>query len=133
MEPGSKTAIVGESGSGKSTCLKLLFRFYDVGEGMILIDNQDIRHLKHRSYREHIGVVPQETILFNASVLYNLQYAKPRASVEEIFQACRTASIHEKILAFPGGYETQVGERGLKLSGGEKQRVGKLYQQRCPC
>jgi ABC-type multidrug transport system fused ATPase/permease subunit len=123
VPPGTKTAIVGESGSGKSTCLKLLYRFYDVTEGSVNIDGKDVRNLKHRSFRTHIGVVPQDTILFNMSIMYNLQYARPDATPEEVYQACRAASIHEKILSFPEGYETKVGERGLRLSGGEKQRV----------
>ncbi|KAF2179235.1 putative transport protein [Zopfia rhizophila CBS 207.26] len=123
VAPGTKTAIVGESGSGKSTCLKLLFRFYDVTNGSIQIDEKDVRDLSVRSFRKHIGVVPQDTILFNTSILYNLQYAKPDATPEEVYQACRAASIHDRILSFPEGYETMVGERGLRLSGGEKQRI----------
>lgn len=123
VKPGSSTAIVGESGSGKSTCLKLLYRFYDVTSGEVTIDGSDVRDLKIRSFRKHIGVVPQDTILFNMSIMYNLQYAKPDATIEEIYDACRAASIHEKIMAFPEGYDTKVGERGLRLSGGEKQRV----------
>jgi ABC-type multidrug transport system fused ATPase/permease subunit len=122
-EPGTSTAIVGESGSGKSTLLKLLFRFYDIESGSIKLDDQDIRDLKIQSARSHFGVVPQETILFNSSILYNLLYAKPDASMEEVYNACKSASIHDRILSFPEGYETKVGERGLRLSGGEKQRV----------
>ncbi|KAF2677302.1 hypothetical protein K458DRAFT_436767 [Lentithecium fluviatile CBS 122367] len=122
-EPGTSTAIVGESGSGKSTLLKLLFRFYDVGSGSIKLDDGDIRDLKVQSARSHFGVVPQDTILFNTSILYNLQYAKPDATVEEVYTACKLASIHTRILSFPEGYETKVGERGLRLSGGEKQRI----------
>ena len=118
VDPGTKTAIVGESGSGKSTCLKLIYRFYDVNEGEIEIGDEDIRNLKHQSYRKHLAVVPQDTILFNVSIMYNLQYARPDATREEVYQACRAASIHEKILSFPDGYETRVGERGLRLSGG---------------
>lgn len=123
VEPGTKTAIVGESGSGKSTCLKLLYRFYDVYEGNVKIDDRDVRDLKHQSYRNHIGVVPQDTILFNMTIMYNLRYARPHASDEDVYEACRAASIHDRILSFPDGYDTQVGERGLRLSGGEKQRV----------
>ncbi|ORY14659.1 putative transport protein [Clohesyomyces aquaticus] len=123
IEPGTSTAIVGESGSGKSTCLKLLFRFYDVCKGSISVDGHDIRHLTLGSYRKHIGVVPQDTILFNTSLMFNLQYAKPGASEQEIIEACRIASIHDRILSFPLGYQTMVGERGLRLSGGEKQRI----------
>ena len=127
VEPGTSTAIVGESGSGKSTILKLLFRFYDVTSGGILVDNVDIRSVTVKSLRDHIGVVPQDTILFNDSIMYNIQYAKPSASESEVFDACRAASIHHKILGFPEGYQTAVGERGLKLSGGEKQRVCGLF------
>ncbi|MCJ1352283.1 MAG: hypothetical protein MMC33_002267 [Icmadophila ericetorum] len=123
VEPGTSTAIVGESGSGKSTILKLLFRFYDVTSGSISVDDMDIRSVTVKSLRDHIGVVPQDTILFNDSIMYNIQYAKPNATDVEVFDACRAASIHHKILGFPEGYETAVGERGLKLSGGEKQRV----------
>ncbi|MCJ1380195.1 hypothetical protein MMC17_003298 [Xylographa soralifera] len=123
VEPGTSTAIVGESGSGKSTILKLLFRFYDVSSGTIMVDNVDIRSITVKSLRDHIGVVPQDTILFNDSIIYNVLYAKPSASEMEVFDACRAASIHQKILGFPEGYATAVGERGLKLSGGEKQRV----------
>lgn len=123
VEPGTSTAIVGQSGSGKSTCLKLLYRFYDISSGEICIDDKDLRHVKINSIRQLIGVVPQDIILFNASLMYNLLYAKPNATSAEIFEACRAASIHDRILTFPNGYETSVGERGLRLSGGEKQRV----------
>lgn len=120
---GTSTAIVGESGSGKSTLLKLLFRFYEVDEGAIRIDNRDVRQFFIESLREHIGVVPQDTILFNDTLMYNLLYARPDATEAEVYEACRSASIHNKILSFPNGYYTSVGERGLKLSGGERQRV----------
>jgi len=123
IPPGTKTAIVGESGGGKSTCLKLLFRFYDVNSGSITVDGHDIRDLTLLSLRKHIGVVPQDTVLFNATIMYNLRYAKPDASEADVFNACKAANIHDRILAFPDGYETKVGERGLKLSGGERQRV----------
>lgn len=123
VEPGTSTAIVGESGSGKSTILKLLSRFYDVTSGTILVDDIDIRNITVKSLRDHIGVVPQDTILFNDSIIYNILYAKPSASDTEAFDACRAASIHERILGFAERYETRVGERGLKLSGGERQRV----------
>lgn len=121
--PGTSTAIVGESGSGKSTILKLLFRFYDVNDGQIRVDGLDIRDIHIENLRRHIGVVPQDTILFNDTLMYNLLYAKPGASSEDVYDACRSASIHGKILDFPSGYSTTVGERGLKLSGGERQRI----------
>jgi ABC-type multidrug transport system fused ATPase/permease subunit len=123
IPPGTKTAIVGESGGGKSTCLKLLFRFYDVDSGSITVDGHDIRDLTLLSLRKHIGVVPQDTVLFNATIMYNLRYANPDASEADVFNACKAANIHERILAFPEQYDTKVGERGLKLSGGERQRV----------
>lgn len=123
VAPGTKTAIVGESGSGKSTCLRLLFRFYDVIGGSVTIDDHDIRDLKLDSLRQNIGVVPQDTVLFNATIMYNLLYARPDATETEIHEACMAANIHDRILAFPEGYQTKVGERGLKLSGGERQRV----------
>ncbi|KAK7423018.1 hypothetical protein QQX98_001308 [Neonectria punicea] len=123
VAPGTKTAIVGESGSGKSTCLKLLFRFYDVSSGSITIDGHDLKDLKVDSLRRNIGVVPQDTVLFNATIMYNLLYANPEASQDDVYEACKAANIHDRILAFPDGYETKVGERGLKLSGGERQRV----------
>jgi len=103
--------------------LKLLFRFYDVDSGTISIDESDIRKVTMKSLRAAMGVVPQDTILFNASIKFNLMYARPEASIEEMHDACRTASIHNTILGFPDGYDTMVGERGLRLSGGEKQRV----------
>ena len=121
--PGTTTALVGESGGGKSTIFRLLFRFYNVERGGIQIDGHDVRDVTLDSLRRHIGVVPQDTVLFNESLMYNLRYARPEATDEQVFQACRAASIHDKILAFPDGYQSRVGERGLKLSGGEKQRV----------
>ncbi|UZP39219.1 hypothetical protein NXS19_007035 [Fusarium pseudograminearum] len=123
VAPGTKTAIVGESGSGKSTSLKLLFRFYDVTDGSVTIDGHDLRDVKLDSVRRNIGVVPQDTVLFNATIMYNLLYARPDATEEDVFEACKAANIHERILNFPDGYETKVGERGLKLSGGERQRI----------
>lgn len=117
---------MGESGSGKSTCLKLLFRFYDVNDGSVTVDGHDIRDLKIDGLRKHIGVVPQDTVLFNHSIMYNLLYANPKASETDVYDACKAANIHEKILAFPEQYNTKVGERGLKLSGGERQRVWKF-------
>ncbi|KAJ8117111.1 hypothetical protein ONZ43_g4288 [Nemania bipapillata] len=121
--PGTKTALVGESGSGKSTCLKLLFRFYDVADGSITVDGHDLRDLKIDGFRKHIGVVPQDTVLFNASIMYNLLYADPKASEADVYEACKAANIHERIMTFPDKYDTKVGERGLKLSGGERQRI----------
>lgn len=123
IAPGKKLAIVGESGAGKSTIGRLLFRFYDLTGGRILIDGQDIREVTQESLRKCIGIVPQDTVLFNESVYYNLSYARPEASREEVIAAARKAHIHEFIESLPDGYDTVVGERGLKLSGGEKQRV----------
>lgn len=123
VKPGSSVAIVGESGSGKSSLLRLLFRFYDPTNGTITIDGRDIQNFTIQSYRGHFGVVPQETMLFNDTLMYNILYSRPTASEQEVYSACAAASIHDKILAFPDGYDTQVGERGLRLSGGEKQRV----------
>ena len=121
--PGTTTALVGESGGGKSTIFRLLFRFYNSTGGSIQIDGHDVKDISIDSLRRHIGVVPQDTILFNETLMYNLKYANPSATDEDVFEACRAASIHEKILSFPDGYKARVGERGLKLSGGEKQRV----------
>lgn len=123
VAPGTKTALVGASGGGKSTCLKLLFRFYDVTDGAITVDGHDLRDLKTDSLRRNIGVVPQDTVLFNATIMYNLLYASPNATEADVHEACKAANIHDSILNFPDGYETKVGERGLKLSGGERQRV----------
>ncbi|XP_075789032.1 ATP-binding cassette sub-family B member 6 isoform X4 [Pelodiscus sinensis] len=121
--PGQTLALVGPSGSGKSTVIRLLFRFYDVWGGCIRIDGQDIAKVTQASLRAHIGVVPQDTVLFNDSICNNIRYGRAAASDDEVRQAARAADIHDRILSFPEGYETQVGERGLKLSGGEKQRV----------
>lgn len=123
IPPGSTVALVGPSGSGKSTILRLLFRFYDIQQGRILVDSQDISKVQQKSLRKVIGVVPQDTVLFNDTIEYNIRYARPLATKEEVYQAARDAQIHERILGFPDGYETAVGERGLRLSGGEKQRV----------
>ncbi|KAG8933356.1 hypothetical protein FRC01_009681 [Tulasnella sp. 417] len=122
---GHSLALVGESGGGKSTILRLLFRQYDLkeGQGRILIDGQDIRDVTQASLRKAIGVVPQDSVLFNASIGYNIGYGKFGASQEEIEAAAAAAQMHERILSFPDGYETKVGERGVRLSGGEKQRV----------
>ncbi|PUE59053.1 metal ABC transporter permease [Limnohabitans curvus] len=122
--PAGKTvAVVGPSGSGKSTLARLLFRFYDVGLGAITIDGQDIRHVTQGSVRRAMGIVPQDTVLFNDTVRYNIAYGRTDATEVEVVQAARAAHIHEFIAATPKGYDTMVGERGLKLSGGEKQRV----------
>ncbi len=130
--PAGKTvAVVGPSGSGKSTLARLLYRFYDVGipghpdipSGRILIAGQDIRGVTQASVRRAIGIVPQDTVLFNDTVVYNIRYGRPDASDAEVEQAARAAHIHDFIMSTPGGYQTMVGERGLKLSGGEKQRV----------
>ncbi len=120
---GSTIALVGHSGAGKSTIARLLFRFYDVTTGRLLIDGQDVRDVTQESLRRHIGVVPQDTVLFNDTIRYNIAYGKAGATDEEVVAAAKMAAIHEFILALPEGYETAVGERGLKLSGGEKQRV----------
>ena len=121
---GRTVAIVGPSGSGKSTIGRLLFRFYDTSDGALLIDGQDIRDVTQKSLHAAIGVVPQDTVLFNDTIYYNIAYGRPEASRAEIFEAARTAKIHDFISGLPDGYDTTVGERGLKLSGGEKQRVG---------
>ena len=121
---GQKIAIVGSSGSGKSTIGRLLFRFYDVSGGFISIDGQDVRNVTQSSLHNVIGVVPQDTVLFNDSIFYNIAYGKDDATLEEVENAARSAQIHEFVKSLPDGYETTVGERGLKLSGGEKQRVG---------
>ncbi len=120
---GTTTAVVGHSGSGKSTMSRLLFRFYDVNAGAITIDGHDVRAVTQESLRAAIGIVPQDTVLFNDSIEYNIAYGKPGASKQDIVAAARAASIHDFIESLPDGYATMVGERGLKLSGGEKQRV----------
>jgi ATP-binding cassette subfamily B protein len=120
---GEKLAVVGHSGAGKSTLARLLFRFYDVSSGRITIDDQDIRQITRSSLRSAIGIVPQDTVLFNDTILYNLAYGQPGASQAAIEEAARIAHIAEFIEQLPDGYQSVVGERGLKLSGGEKQRV----------
>jgi ATP-binding cassette subfamily B protein len=120
---GHKIAVVGASGAGKSTLARLLFRFYDVNQGRITVDGQDIRTVSQDSLRSAIGVVPQDTVLFNDTLYSNLAYGWPEASEEAVYQAARMANLEDFILSLPEGYQTQVGERGLKLSGGEKQRV----------
>jgi len=123
VPPGRKVAVVGASGSGKSTLARLLFRFYDVDGGRIAIDGQDIREVTQGSVRAAIGVVPQDTVLFNDTIYYNIAYGRPGATREEVENAARVAHIADFIARLPNGWETTVGERGLKLSGGEKQRV----------
>jgi ABC-type transport system involved in Fe-S cluster assembly fused permease/ATPase subunit len=123
ITPGEKVAVVGPSGAGKSTLARLLFRFYDIPQGRILINGQDISEVTQASLRRAIGIVPQDTVLFNDTLYYNIAYARPDASRNEIEQAARLANIHNFIAGLPEGYDTVVGERGLKLSGGEKQRV----------
>jgi ATP-binding cassette subfamily B protein len=123
IAPGTTTAVVGHSGSGKSTISRLLFRFYDSNKGSITIDGQNIGQVTQTSLRRAIGIVPQDTVLFNDTIEYNIAYGKPGASHGEIVAAAQAASIHDFIVTLPDGYETMVGERGLKLSGGEKQRV----------
>ncbi len=120
---GKTVAVVGHSGAGKSTLARLLFRFYDVTGGAIRINGHDLRKLKQNSLRAAIGIVPQDTVLFNDSIFYNINYGRPDASREEVFAAARAAQLHDFIESLPQKYETRVGERGLKLSGGEKQRV----------
>ena len=120
---GKKVAVVGASGSGKSTLARLLYRFYDVQGGNVRINGADIRDLTQASLRAAIGIVPQDTVLFNESILYNIRYGRPEASDADVFQAAQAAHLHQFIESLPDGYQTQVGERGLKLSGGEKQRV----------
>lgn len=122
--PSGKTvAIVGPSGAGKSTISRLLYRFYDVGGGRILIDGQDIADVTQKSLRAAIGMVPQDTVLFNDTIRYNIRYGRPDATDEEVVEAARMAQIHDFVMSLPKGYDSLVGERGLKLSGGEKQRV----------
>jgi ABC-type transport system involved in Fe-S cluster assembly fused permease/ATPase subunit len=123
VPPGRTLAIVGPSGSGKSTIARLLFRFYDVTEGRVLVDGQDIRDVSQTSLRAAIGIVPQDTVLFNDTIVYNIAYGNPDATREEVEEAARLAKIDQFIRSLPDGYDTRVGERGLKLSGGEKQRV----------
>ncbi len=120
---GHKVAVVGPSGAGKSTLARLLFRFYDVDDGVITIDGKNISEVTQTSLRDNIGIVPQDTVLFNHTIEHNIRYAKLDASMEEIYQAAKHANIHDFIMSLPDAYETVVGERGLKLSGGEKQRI----------
>ncbi len=121
--PGQTTAVVGHSGAGKSTLSRLLFRFYDVQGGAILLDGQNIKDVQQSTLREVVGIVPQDTVLFNDTIGYNIAYGKPSATQSEIELAAKSAQIHDFITSLPDGYQSAVGERGLKLSGGEKQRV----------
>ncbi|HKJ09728.1 MAG TPA: ABC transporter ATP-binding protein/permease, partial [Gammaproteobacteria bacterium] len=123
VAPGHKVAVVGPSGAGKSTLARLLFRFYEVNAGRVLINGQDVRDVTQQSLRAAIGIVPQDTVLFNDTLYYNIAYARPGAQRGDIEHAARLANIHDFINTLPQGYDTVVGERGLKLSGGEKQRV----------
>src|SRR5439155_15131637 len=123
IPPGSSLAIVGPSGAGKSTIARLLYRFYDPTAGRISIDGQDITAVQQASLRAAIGIVPQDTVLFNDTIEYNIAYGRPGATHEEIVAAARLAQIHDFIASLPEGYDTPVGERGLKLSRGEKHRV----------
>ena len=120
---GKKVALVGPTGAGKSTISRLLFRFYDPKQGAVYINNHNIKDISQQSLRKHIGVVPQDTVLFNDTIYYNISYGNPNANEEEIYNAAKSADIHNFIINLPDGYQTIVGERGLKLSGGEKQRV----------
>jgi ATP-binding cassette, subfamily B, heavy metal transporter len=123
IEPGTTTAVVGQTGSGKSTLSRLLFRFYDVTSGAIFFDQQRVNEVQQQSLRKLVGIVPQDTVLFNDTIGYNIGYGNPTASKEEIIKAAQAAQIHDFVMSLPEGYQTSVGERGLKLSGGEKQRV----------
>ncbi len=123
IPPGKTVAVVGHSGAGKSTLSRLLYRFYDVSGGAIRINGHDLRSLRQNSLRSAIGIVPQDTVLFNDSIFYNINYGRPEATRDEVIAAARAAQLHDFIESLPGKYETKVGERGLKLSGGEKQRV----------
>jgi ATP-binding cassette, subfamily B, heavy metal transporter len=123
IEAGQRVAVVGHSGSGKSTLARLLYRFYDVSRGAILVNGKDIREARQASLRAAIGIVPQDTVLFNDTILYNIRYGRTDATEDEVIEAARAAHIHDFIESLPRKYETPVGERGLKLSGGEKQRV----------
>jgi ATP-binding cassette subfamily B protein len=120
---GSKVAVVGHSGSGKSTLARLLYRFYDVNAGRIVVNGADVRDIRQASLRGAIAIVPQDTVLFNDTIRYNIHYGRPDAAADEVIEAAKSAHIHDFIASLPDGYETRVGERGLKLSGGEKQRV----------
>jgi ATP-binding cassette subfamily B protein len=123
MASGSKVAVVGASGAGKSTLARLLYRFYDVSAGVVRINGHDVRNIRQASLRAAIGIVPQDTVLFNDTIYYNIHYGRPEATRDEVYAAAKAAHIHDFIASLPDGYDARVGERGLKLSGGEKQRV----------
>lgn len=123
VDAGQSIALVGETGSGKSTILKLLFRFYDVTEGSITIDGQDLRDVTMDSLRDQLGAVPQDPSVFDQTIMENLLYARPLATEQDVFEACRQACIHDQIMSFPDGYRSRIGERGVRLSGGELQRL----------
>ena len=123
IEPGQTVAIVGPTGAGKSTLSRILFRFYNIASGAVRIDGQDLKTLSQSSVRKALGIVPQDTVLFNDTIGYNIGYAKPSATQAEIESAAKDAQVHDFLSKLPNGYDTIVGERGLKLSGGEKQRV----------
>jgi len=123
IEKGSKVALVGHSGSGKSSISKVLLRLYDIADGAIFIDNHDTRNMTLKSLRDLIGIVPQDTVLFNDTIMRNIQYGRPNATKKEVISAAKKAHIHTFIMSLPDGYDTKVGERGLRLSGGEKQRI----------
>jgi ABC-type transport system involved in Fe-S cluster assembly fused permease/ATPase subunit len=123
IEAGQTVAVVGASGAGKSTLGRLLYRFYDAQQGRVLIDGQDLRSVQQDTLRQAIGIVPQDTVLFNDTIEYNIRYGAPGASHEAMVDAAQRAHVHDFIVGLPQGYQTMVGERGLKLSGGEKQRV----------
>ena len=123
MKAGPRQRLLDQVVQGKSTVSRILFRFYDIASGSVTIDGQDIRDVQQISLRQEIGVVPQDTVLFNDSIKYNISYGNHDASEDDIYEAAKLAKIHDFIMTLPDGYETEVGERGLKLSGGEKQRV----------
>ena len=123
VKPGQTAAFVGETGSGKSTLLKLVMRFYDISSGKITIDGQDISDVTIESLRRVFGIVPQDSVLFNTTILENVRYGRLDATDEDVHEACRAACIHDKIMTFPKGYASRCGERGIKLSGGERQRI----------
>ncbi len=128
---GTTTAIVGSSGCGKSTILRLLYRFYEANTGIVLIGGNDIRDLQKESLQKSIAVIPQDVVLFNETIGYNVNYGNLNASMDQVIVAAKKAKIHDTIMSFPAGYDTKVGERGLKLSGGEKQRVRQSYGAEC--